>query len=107
MGVLEKIPFSEGYVRGTLDGNILEKEGDSRALESKGKDLVSAFLSLYNEMGELSVGLPKEVLCSTTERFILIRVFPDKKEWAGVVLTKDGNLGFTRYILKEVVEGVK
>jgi hypothetical protein len=103
--VLEKIPFSEGYVRGTFDGEIIEKEGESTALESKGVKLVKSFLELYEEMGELSVGEAKEVLCSTTEKFILIRLFPNKKEWAGVVLTKDGNLGFTRYILKEIVEG--
>ena len=105
MAVLEKIPFSEGYVRATFDGQVIEKEGDSTALEKKGGEIVGSFLGLYEEMGELTVGLPKEVLCSTTEKFILIRLFPNKKEWAGVVLTKDGNLGFTRFILKEVVEG--
>ena len=105
MGVLENIPFSEGYVRARFNGEVIEKEGESSALEGKGRELVKSFLSLYEEMGELEVGLPKEILCSTTEKFILIRLFPSKKEWAGVILSKDGNLGYTRFILKEVVEG--
>jgi len=65
---------------------------------------VDYYIDIYKSLGEYTVGMPKEILMSTTEIFILVRVFYNEEIFQVAVLKSDANLGFTRYKLQEYLQ---
>jgi len=103
--VKEEIPFIVGYLACRFNGEAIEKFGEeSDKIEENIKAVVREYLKIYKNLGEFSVGLPKEILMSTTELFILIRLFYNEEIFQAAILKSDANLGFTRFKLQEYVK---
>jgi len=102
---MEEIPFIVGYAAVRFSGEVIDSVGEEveQILEDL-KSVVEKYLSMYRKLGEYSVGIPKEVLMSTTELFILVRVFYNEEIFQVAVLKSDANLGFTRYKLQEYLQ---
>jgi hypothetical protein len=66
------------------------------------KHVVNEYLQIYKKLGEYSAGIPKEILMSTSEKFLLIRIFYNSERFHAVLLTSDANLGYTRYVLHQL-----
>jgi len=98
----EEIPFIVGYLACRFNGEVIDKFGEEAdRIEENVKRVVKEYMEIYRKLGELSVGLPKEILMSTTELFILIRVFYNEEFFQVAILRSDANLGFTRFKLQE------
>ena len=98
----EEIPFILGYAACKFNGDVIGKYGEEtdKILENV-KKLVNEYLDIYRKLGEYTVGMPKEILMSTTELFILVRIFYNEELFQVAILQSDANLGFTRYKLQE------
>jgi len=106
MGIAEKakeeIPFIVGYAAVTFSGDVIDSFGEGiDSVIERVKNIVSEYLELYRVLGEYSVGMPKEILMSTTELFILVRVFYNDENFQLAVLKSDANLGYTRYMMHQ------
>ena len=101
----EEIPFILGYAAVKFNGEVIDSFGDelNKILESVRK-IVDYYIDIYKSLGEYTVGMPKEILMSTTEIFILVRVFYNEEIFQVAVLKSDANLGFTRYKLQEYLQ---
>jgi len=114
MGVAERakreIPFILGYAAVDFSGEVLDSFGEGIEISpvvERTKEIVSSYLQMYRELGEYSVGLPREILMSTTEIFILVRIFYNEELFQVAVLKREGNLGYTRYALQQFVKELK
>jgi len=114
MGAAQKaraeIPYILGYAALDFSGNLLDSFGEGVEISpvvERSREIVSSYLQMYRELGEYSVGLPKEVLMSTTEIFVLIRIFYNEELYQVAVLKREGNLGYTRYALQRLVKELK
>ncbi len=98
----EEIPFIVGYAACRFNGEVIGEFGEEmeKILENV-KKIVEEYLKIYTALGEFSVGMPKEILMSTTELFILIRLFYSEELFQVAILKSDANLGFTRFKLQE------
>ncbi|WP_456436194.1 hypothetical protein [Thermovibrio ammonificans] len=104
--ILELIPFSKTFVRGTFSGEVTHKEGDrADEVAESAKKFVENYLNYYRAMGDLEIGLPKEILVSTDGEYLLIRLFPATEEWGAVRMDSQGNVGFARLMLIRTIEG--
>ena len=101
----EEIPFIVGYAACRFNGEIIAKFGEEteKILENI-KRIVNEYLKIYTALGEFSVGMPKEILMSTTELFILVRLFYNEELFQAAILKSEANLGFTRFKLQEYVK---
>ncbi len=100
----EEIPFIVGYFACRFNGEVIDKFGEETdKIEENIKNIVKEYLETYRNLGELSVGLPKEILMSTTELFILVRLFYNEELFQAAILKSEANLGFTRFKLQEYV----
>lgn len=100
----EEIPFIVGYAACRFNGEVIGKFGEEtdKIIEDV-KKMAEEYLKIYTTLGEFSVGMPKEILMSTTELFILIRLFYSEELFQMAILKSDANLGFTRFKLQEYV----
>ena len=100
----EEIPFIVGYAACRFNGEVIGKFGEeTEKIIEDVKKIVEEYLKIYTTLGEFSVGMPKEILMSTTELFILIRLFYSEELFQMAILKSDANLGFTRFKLQEYV----
>lgn len=109
MGIEEKakeeIPFIVGYAAVRFNGDVIAAYGDeTEKILDNVKNIVNEYLKIYRALGEYSVGMPKEILMSTTELFMLIRIFYNEELYQLAILHSDANLGFTRYKLHEYAQ---
>ncbi|MBN1348511.1 hypothetical protein JXJ21_03815 [candidate division KSB1 bacterium] len=51
--------------------------------------------------GEPNVGSVDDILISTSKAYILILVFPDKRYFHGLAVTRKGNLAYARIVMKK------
>jgi hypothetical protein len=109
MGVAERakeeIPFIKGYAAVRFNGDVVSSFGEDtgKVIENL-KNVVREYLDIYKKLGEYSVGMPKEILLSTTELFILVRIFYNEELFQVGILQSDANLGFTRYKFQEYLQ---
>jgi len=109
MGVAEKakeeIPFIKGYAAVRFNGDVITSFGEeTENIVENVKTIVKEYLEIYKKLGEYSVGMPKEVLLSTTELFVLVRIFYNEELFQVGILQSDANLGFTRYKFQEYLQ---
>jgi predicted RNase H-like HicB family nuclease len=109
MGVAERakeeIPFIKGYAAVRFNGDVVSSFGeDTEKVIENLKNVVREYLDIYKKLGEYSVGMPKEILLSTTELFILVRIFYNEELFQVGILQSDANLGFTRYKFQEYLQ---
>lgn len=98
----EEIPFIVGYAACRFNGEVLGKFGEeTEKILGNVQKIVEEYMKIYKALGEFSIGMPKEILMSTTERFILVRLFYNEELYQVAILQSDANLGFTRYKLHE------
>lgn len=106
----EEIPFIKAYAAVKFSGEVIdsfsEEEINLSEILKNISEIVSKYLHIYKALGEYSVGIPKEILMSTTELFILVRVFYNEEVYQVAVLTSDANLGYTRYIMHKYLEEI-
>lgn len=100
----EEIPFIVGYAAVKFSGNVIDSFGDEIEMDGiveRVKNIVKEYLQIYKILGEYTVGMPKEILMSTSEIFILVRIFYNDELFQVAVLKSDANLGYTRYMLHQ------
>ncbi len=106
----EEIPFIKAYAAVKFSGEIIDSFSEEEVnLEELLKDIseiVSRYLHIYRTLGEYSVGIPKEILMSTTELFILVRLFYNEEVYQVAVLASEANLGYTRYVMYKYLEEI-
>ena len=99
----ESIPFIEGYAAVNFNGEIIDSFGEEmEKVIPNIKTVVKEYLEIYKKLGEYSAGMPKEILMSTSDKFLLIRIFYNSERFQAVLLSSNGNLGYTRYILHQL-----
>jgi len=102
---MEEIPFISGYAAVKFTGEIIDASGDSiSGIIGSVKKVVDEYLNIYRALGEYSVGIPKEILMSTSEIFILVRVYYNEEIFQVAVLKSDGNLGYTRFMMQQYLK---
>ena len=101
----EEIPFILGYAAVKFNGDLIDSFGEeTQKILDNIKNIVKEYLTIYKNLGKYSVGMPKEILMSTTELFILVRIFYNEEIFQIAILQSDANLGFTRYKLQEYIQ---
>ncbi|WP_022847473.1 MULTISPECIES: hypothetical protein [unclassified Desulfurobacterium] len=97
---MEEIPYITGYAAVKFNGELLSIAGEETEKNLKNiQSIVENYISIYHSLGEYAVGIPKEILMTTSEITILIRIFYNYEFFQLAVLKKDANLGYTRYML--------
>ncbi|SNR74732.1 hypothetical protein [Desulfurobacterium atlanticum] len=109
MGIAQKamdeIPFISGYAAVRFSGEVIDSAGESVSeIIGSVQKVVEEYLKMYRILGEYSVGIPKEILMSTTELFILVRVYYNEEVFQVAVLKSDANLGYTRFMLQQYLK---
>ena len=106
MGVAEKakrdIPYLKGYAALNFSGELLDyyAEDDSfKKVVEEVKEIVKRYLNVYEALGSLSAGVPKEILMSTSKYFVLVRLFYRTETYQVALLDSKANLGYTRFVL--------
>ncbi|MCI0513107.1 hypothetical protein L0128_07850 [candidate division KSB1 bacterium] len=51
--------------------------------------------------GEANVGTVEDFLITTSKSYILISVYPNKKYYHGLAITRKGNLAYARIVMKK------
>ncbi len=51
--------------------------------------------------GEPNVGVVEDFLITTSKSYILILIYPNKKYYHGLAITRQGNLAFARIVMKK------
>ncbi len=99
---MEEIPFITGYAAVKFSGEVINSVGESvPGIIGNVQKVVNEYLDIYKTLGEYSVGIPKEILMSTTELFILVRVYYNEEIFQIATLKSDGNLGYTRFMFQQ------
>jgi predicted regulator of Ras-like GTPase activity (Roadblock/LC7/MglB family) len=51
--------------------------------------------------GEANVGVVEDILISTSKAYILLLIYPNKKYYHGLAITRHGNLAYARIVMKK------
>ncbi len=101
----EEIPFIVGYAACRFNGEVIESFGEeTEEILGNVGGIVREYFEVYRKLGEFSVGVPKEILMSTTEIFILVRLYYNEELFQMALLQSDANLGFTRFKFQEFLK---
>jgi predicted regulator of Ras-like GTPase activity (Roadblock/LC7/MglB family) len=51
--------------------------------------------------GEANVGVIEDILINTSKAYILLLIYPNKKYYHGLAITRQGNLAYARIVMKK------
>jgi predicted regulator of Ras-like GTPase activity (Roadblock/LC7/MglB family) len=86
----------------SIGGGSISKDFDAEVASASYADVVKANSKALEALGgEINVGETEDILITTTKAYILLVVFPNKKYYHGLAITRNGNLAYARIVMKK------
>lgn len=86
----------------SIGGGSIFPDFDSDVASASYADVVKANEKALKALGgNDSVGETEDILITTSKTYILIVIFPNKKYYHGLAITRKGNLAYARIVMKK------
>ena len=86
----------------SIGGGSINPDFDSDVASASYAEVVKANEKALSALGgEKAVGRTEDILITTSQAYILILVFPNKKYYHGLAINKKGNLAFARIVMRK------
>ena len=86
----------------SIAGGSVNPDFDSEVASASYADVVKANSKALNAIGgDEAVGATEDILITTSKAYLLILVFPNKRFYHGLAITRNGNLAFARLVMKK------
>lgn len=86
----------------SVAGGSISQDFDSEMASASYADVVKANENALRFLGgDTTVGETEDILITTSKAYLLLLMFPGKKYYHGLAISRDGNLAFARIIMKK------
>jgi len=86
----------------SIGGGSINKEFNSEIASASYADVVKANEKALGALGgDAAVGMTEDILITTSQAYLIILIFPNKRFYHGLAMTRSGNLAFARIVMKK------